>query len=463
MRCRVAVLSSIVLACAGVSAAAEPVDTIVRGGTVVTVDREFRLIDDGAVAVKAGRIVAVGPRAEIVEKFTATETIDAAGHAILPGLVNTHGHVPMTLFRGVADDLQLMQWLQKYIFPAEARVVDEAFVRCGTRLGCLEMLLGGTTTYCDMYYFESAIADETSRAGMRGVLGQTIIDFPAPDFKTWNAAIEGVRAFARQWKDHPLITPAIAPHSPYTVSTEHLNQARALADELGIPLKIHLAETRAEVDIVRKQHGASPVAYLERIGLLGGPTIAAHVVWPDDDDLPTLAKRGVGVAHCPQSNMKLASGVAPVPKLLAAGVAVGLGTDGAASNNDLDLWEEIDTAAKLHKLTSGDPTVLPAQQALELATIGGARALHMAEKIGSLEAGKHADLIVVRLDGPHQTPLYHLASHLVYATKAADVRHVMVEGRLLVRDRVAQTIDAGAVRAQAAEYRDRIRAAVDNR
>jgi len=437
--------------------AAERVDIIVRGGTVVTMDGSSRVIENGAVAIKAERIVAVGATAEIATKYTAARTINAAGKVVMPGLINTHTHVPMVLFRGIADDLVLMEWLQKYIFPAEAKNVDEQFVRWGTRLGCLEMIQGGTTTYVDMYYFEDAIADETERAGMRAVLGETLLDFPAPDNKTWDAGIAYTEKFAAKWKGHALITPAIAPHAPYTVSTDHLKQTHLLSERFGIPLVIHVAEDPAEVKIIKERYGASSVAYLDRIGLLDERVIAAHMVWPTSDDIGTLAKRGVGVAHCPQSNMKLAAGAAPVPQMLKAGVAVGLGTDGAASNNDLNLWEEMDTAAKLHKLTSKDPTVINAREALEMGTIRGARAIHQDKEIGSLEAGKRADLIVVDMDSSHQMPVYNVYSQLVYATKASDVETVIINGRIVMENRRVLTIDERSVRAKANEYRDRIR------
>jgi len=368
----------------------------------------------------------------------------------------------MVLFRGIADDLVLMEWLQKYIFPAEAKNVDEQFVRWGTKLGCLEMIQGGTTTYVDMYYFEDAVADETARAGMRAVLGQTLLDFPAPDNKTWDAGMSAVEKFAQKWKGNPLITPAIAPHAPYTVSTEHLKQAHSFSERTGLPLVIHIAEDQAEVKTIQERYGASSVAYLDRIGLLDERVIAAHVVWPTQEDVKTLASRRVGVAHCPQSNMKLAAGAAPVPQLLRAGVAVGLGTDGAASNNDLNMWEEIDTAAKLHKLVSKDPTVINAREALEMATIRGARAIHLDKQIGSLEAGKLADLILVDATSSHQTPLYNVYSQLAYATKASDVETVIINGRVVMRNRRVLTVDEPSVRARAIEYRDRIRKSLAN-
>jgi 5-methylthioadenosine/S-adenosylhomocysteine deaminase len=437
--------------------AAERVDLIIRGGTVVTMDGSSRVIDNGAVAIKQARIVAVGKSSEVSARYSGTRTIYAAGKIVMPGLINTHTHVPMVLFRGIADDLVLMEWLQKYIFPAEAKNVDEQFVRWGTKLGCLEMIRGGTTTYVDMYYFEDAIADETARAGMRAVLGETLIDFPAPDNKTWDAGMAYVEKFAKKWKGHALITPAIAPHAPYTVSTEHLKQAHAFSERTGLPLIIHIAEDQAEVKTIQERYSATSVAYLDRIGLLDQRVIAAHMVWPTEEDIRTIAGRKVGVAHCPQSNMKIAAGAAPVPQMLRAGVAVGLGTDGAASNNDLNLWEEIDTAAKLHKLISKDPTVITAREALEMATIRGARAIHLDKDIGSLEAGKLADLIIVDASSAHQTPSYDVYSKLAYSTKASDVETVIINGRVVMRNRRTLTVDESSVRAKAIEYRDRIR------
>jgi 5-methylthioadenosine/S-adenosylhomocysteine deaminase len=436
--------------------ASERVDTIIRGGTVVTMDNASHVFENGAVAIRGERIVAVGTSAEITRQYSALRVINAAGKVVMPGLINTHTHVPMVLFRGIADDLLLPEWLQKYIFPAEAKNVNEEFVRWGTRLGCLEMIRGGTTTYVDMYYFEDAIADETAKAGMRGVLGETVLDFPAPDNKTWDAAMSYAEKFAQKWKGHALIVPAIAPHAPYTVSTEHLKQTHAFSQRLGVPLVIHVAEDPSETKTIKERYNASSVAYLESLNLLDNRTIAAHMVWPTEEDIKTLAAREVGVAHCPQSNMKLAAGAAPVPQMLKAGVNVGLGTDGAASNNDLNLWEEIDTAAKLHKFVSKDPTTLNAKEALELATIRGARAIHLDKEIGSLEAGKRADLILVNMTAAHQTPLYNVYSHLVYATKASDVETVIINGKVVMLNRRVLTIDERMVRAKANWYQDRI-------
>ena len=437
--------------------APQSVDLIISGGTVVTMDAHGDLIDSGAIAISADRIIEIGPAAQIAARYHAKQIIDATGKVVMPGLINTHTHVPMVLFRGIADDLKLSEWLQNYIFPAEAKNVDEEFVRWGTRLGCLEMILGGTTTFVDMYYFEDAIAQETEKAGMRAVVGETVLDFPAPDNKTWDAAMAYANRFADKWKGNALITPAIAPHAPYTVSTEHLKAAHALSQQHAIPLVIHVAEDNSEVKTIQEKYGASSVAYLDRIGVLDDRVIAAHMVHPTAEDITTLANRSVGVAHCPQSNMKLAAGAAPVPAMLKAGVAVGLGTDGAASNNDLNMWEEMDTAAKLHKLISNDPTVLSARQALEMATIMGARAIHQDRNIGSLEAGKKADLIIVRMDAVHQIPVYNVYSQLVYATKDSDVDTVVINGRVVMRNRRVLTIDVPAVHAAATRYRDWIR------
>ena len=397
------------------------VDLLVVNGTLVTMDNDHRIIQDAAVAIAGGRIVAVGTSRDILRMYAAPERVDASGKLIIPGLINGHTHIPMTLFRGLADDLDLQDWLTKYIFPAEAKNVTEEFVRAGTRLGLAEMIRGGTTTYCDMYYFEDAIADETAKAGVRGVLGETVIDFPVADNKTNAEAMAYVEKFVQKWKGNELIVPAIAPHAPYTVSEEHLKAIRAFSDRTGAPIVTHISETKREVDDSLKAKGASPVDYLNRIGFLSNRVIAAHMVWPSDGEIEILKRLGVGVVHNPQSNMKLASGVAPVPKMMTAGVRVGLGTDGAASNNDLSMWEEMDTAAKLQKVFSGDPKLMSAEEAFELATIRGAQALHLEKEIGSIEKGKRADLVIVDRDALNQIPLYNIYSDLVYATKASDV------------------------------------------
>jgi len=434
----------------------ERVDLLVLGGTIVTMDSARQVIDDGGIAVRAGRIVAIGSRVQIEARYTSRQRVNATGKLITPGLINGHTHIPMVLFRGLADDLDLQEWLTKYIFPAEAKNVTEDFVRVGARLGLAEMIRGGTTTYCDMYYFEDAIAEETSKAGVRGVLGETVIDFPVADNKTNAEAMTYVEKFVSRWKGNDLIVPAIAPHAPYTVSEDHLKAVRAFSDRTGAAIVTHVSETKRELDDSIKAKGASPVAYLERIGFLSERVIAAHMVWPQGSDIEILKKRRVGVVHNPQSNMKLASGVAPVPKMMEEGVLLGLGTDGAASNNDLNMWEEMDTVAKLHKVFSGDPKVISAQQAFELATIRGAQALHLEKEIGSLEAGKRADLLLIERDSLNQIPLYNIYSDLVYATKASDVEGVIINGRVVMQNRRLLTLDEVSIKRDARTYRERI-------
>lgn len=438
------------------------VDLIASGGTVVTMDAARRVIENGAVAVQNGQIVAVGAASEIDQKYSSRQIIKADGKIIIPGLINAHTHIPMTLFRGIADDLDLQEWLTKFIFPAEAKNVDKAFVRAGTRLGLAEMIRGGTTAYCDMYYFEDAVADETAKAGVRGVLGETVIDFPAPDNKTFDEALRYSERFVNKWKNHSLIVPAVAPHAPYTVSTEHLGAVKKLSDRLNAPVIIHVAETQKEVEDISRQYGARPVEYLEKIGFLSDRVIAAHTIYINDAEIDTLKKFAVGAAHCPQSNMKLAAGVAPVPAMLKKDLRLGLGTDGAASNNDLSLWEEMDAAAKLHKVFAKDPKVVSAAEAFAMATIGGARALHLENITGSIETGKRADLVVVDFDALHQTPFYNVYSHLVYATKAEDVRHVIIDGRVVMRDRSLLTLDESAIKRDANLYRAKIIKSLSN-
>ena len=398
-------------------------------------------IEDGAVVVADGRIVWVGP-ARDAEAWRARAILDAQGGLIMPGLVNAHTHLPMSLFRGLADDLPLEQWLQQYIFPAEATHITPQSVSLGARLSLAEMLLGGTTTCCDGYFLAHSVAEAVESVGLRAVLGQGVIDFPAPGVPDPGQKIHTASEFASQWQGRsPLIQPSIFCHAPYTCSAETLRAAKQVAKKLGVHFQIHAAETQDEARQCRQTHGCSPVQYLNRLGLLDPGTLLVHAVWVDEDDIQLMAGSGVGVVHCPESNMKLASGIAPIPDMLACGIGVGLGTDGCASNNDLDLWSEMDMAAKLHKAHRLDPTVMGAATVLRMATIEGARAIGLEREIGSVEAGKQADLIVIDLNRPHLAPLYHCHSHLVYAVHAADVRHVMVSGRLLVRDRRLLTID----------------------
>lgn len=441
----------------GQAAARAKADLIIVGGTVVTMDKDRRVIENGGIAIRQDKLLAVGTRAEIERGYYAATVTNATGSVVIPGLINTHTHVPMTLFRGIADDMDLQEWLTKFIFPAEAKNVNEAFVRAGTRLGLAEMIRGGTTTFCDMYYFEDAIAEETKKAGMRGVLGETVLDFPAPDNKTFAEGLEYTERFIKRWQGDPLIVPAIAPHAPYTVSEDNLTQARAMSDRLRAPLVIHLAEANTETEFIQQKHeGMRPIEFMQKIAFFNDRTIAAHVIQANAAELDILKRYNVGIAHNPQSNMKLAAGVAPVPLMLQKGLSVGLGTDGPASNNDLSLWEEMDTAAKLHKLHLGDPKVLTAEQAFTMATIGGARALHLGDLIGSLEAGKRADIAIVDFSGLHQTPFFSVYSHLVYATKASDVSSVIINGRIVMQNRRLLTLNENAIKQEAITYRNKI-------
>lgn len=432
----------------------------IRGGTVVTMDREYRVIENGAVAIQNDLIAAVGTRSDLEPEFGDGKVIDASGTLVLPGMINGHAHAAMSLFRGIAEDYSLDDWLQKYIFPAEARNVTEDFVLWGTRLGVLEMLRGGVTTYADMYYYEDVVARVTKEAGMRAVLGETIVDFPAPDNKTTAAALAYTQSFIDRWKGDPLITPAVAPHSIYTVSTETLKACAELARRNGVPILIHVAEALFESVQSKTKHGASPVAYLERIGLLGPDVVAAHCVWVDAADVATLVRLGVGSVHNPSSNMKLASGVMPVVDMLAAGAPVGLATDSAASNNNQDLFQEMNIAAKLQKVSRMDPRALNARQTVELATIGGARALHMDKKIGSVEAGKQADLVLIGTGATHSTPMYNVYSQLVYALNAHDVRTVVIAGKIVMEDRVMNTMNKPEILAKAHEYQRKVAASL---
>jgi 5-methylthioadenosine/S-adenosylhomocysteine deaminase len=438
------------------AAAPTAVDLIVQNGTVVTVDGNRRVIADGAVAIADGRIVAVGPRAEVRAGHTARETLDAGGGIVLPGLVNAHTHAPMVLFRGVADDLRLMDWLQSYIFPAEKKNVTAAFVKAGTRLAALEMIRSGTTTFVDMYYFEDQVAEACEEAGMRCVAGETLIEFPAPDHATIAQALAYTERFLARWAGHARVSAAVAPHSTYLASPDTLRAARVLADRYRAPLLIHLSESSDEQRQVQERYGKSPTRHLEDLRFLRRGVLGAHGIYLTPEDRALLREAGAGVAHCPQSNMKLSSGAAPVGDMLRESVRLGLGTDGAASNNDLDMFEEMLSAALLAKHATGDPTTLPAPAALEMATLGGARALGRESELGSLEPGKRADLIVVGTAEPRLHPLYDPVSHLVYAAKGADVQHVVVEGRVIMRGRRVLTLDQAAVVAEA----DRLGAAV---
>jgi len=433
-------------------------DLIISGGIIVTMDPSRTIYPDGSVAIRGDSILVVGPRAQIDSEFTAKQVIDAHGALVLPGFINGHTHAPMTLFRGLHDDVTLNDWLYKYIFPAEAKNVNEEFVRWGARLAAAEQIRAGVTTFADMYYFEDAIAEETKAAGMRGILGETFIDFPAPDNKSEAQVLEYTEKFLKRWQGDSLIQAAPAPHSIYTCSRKTLEDAAALARKYHAPILIHVAEMKKEWDDSQKQNGMSPVAYLDKIGVLGPDVIAAHCIYVDQTDRKTLAERGTGCVHNPSSNMMLASGVSPVPDMRAAGVAVGLGTDGpAGSNNDLDLMEEMDLAAKLAKITKMDPLALGAKDVVAMATIEGARAIHMEKQIGSLETGKKADLVLISLNEPNAVPMYEVYAQLAYALKGSGVETVVIGGKVVMRDHKLLTLDEPKILEKAREYGESVK------
>jgi 5-methylthioadenosine/S-adenosylhomocysteine deaminase len=436
------------------------VSLILSGGTIVTMDAARRVIPAGAIAIRGDQIVALGPAEEIARAYTADESIDVRGQIVLPGLINTHTHAPMVMFRGLADDLALMDWLNKYIFPAEAKTVSPEFVRVGTRLAALEMIESGTTTFADMYYFEDDIAEATREAGLRAVLGQSVIRFPVADAKTPEEGLARAETFIKKWQGHALITPAVAPHAAYTLEAQSLKAARELANRYNVPALIHLAETQDEMKMLQEAQGSSPTQYLESLGFWQGRSLAAHAVYLDDKDLATLVSRGAGLAHNPGSNMKLASGIAAVEKWIAKGARGGLGTDGAASSNDLDMFQAMRLAALLHKVGTGDPQVTSAPQVLEMATRGGAAALGLEDRIGSLEPGKQADVITVATDRARQTPIFDPISHLVYVAHGDDVTTTIVAGRVLMRQRQVRSLNAGDVLRDARAMAERVKRAV---
>src|SRR5438309_8686738 len=426
-------------------------DTLLINATLLTLDRSFTIHRSGAVAIAGDSIAAVGPGAET---YAAADTIDCGGRVVMPGLVNAHTHVPMTLLRGLADDLRLDVWLMGYMMPVEREFVSPDFVRLGTRLGCAEMIRSGVTCFADMYYFEEAIAEATAEAGMRALCGQTVLRFPTPDATSYEESLARARDFIERWRGHPLIVPAPAPHAPYTCTSEILRACAELAVEFDVPLHIHLAETALEVESSRREHGMPVVPWVKKHGLFEAKVLAAHCVHVDEGEIRALKNFNAGVAHNPTSNLKLGAGIAPVARMLELGVDVGIGTDGAASNNDLDMFEEMRLAALLAKGAGGDPTALPARDALAMATRIGARAMHVGDITGSLEPGKRADLIVVDLEQTHNVPRFSrdpaaVYSQLVYASKSTDVVDVMCNGRWLMRDRALLTLDERELRAAA--------------
>jgi 5-methylthioadenosine/S-adenosylhomocysteine deaminase len=439
----------------------DQVDLIVIGQSVVTMDAKDTIIEDGAVAIRDGVIVAVGKRAEITANYSADKTIAGEQRVLLPGLINGHSHAAMTLLRGVADDLALMEWLNNYIFPAEVEFVDAEFVRIGTELACWEMIRGGTTMFVDMYYYGDVVADVVDRCGMRAMVSATVIDQRSPDAEGAIDAIRKGSEFIQRWKGkNSRITPIFGPHANYTLNAEQLRATREAAIELDVPISIHMAESPFELQYSKDTFGMTSIEMLESIGFFDGPTIAAHVVWPTAVEIPILAARQVGVIHNPTSNMKIASGIAPVTEMLEAGVHVGIGTDGAASNNDLDLWEEMRLAAFLQKVEQMNPEVLPASTVLRMATSGGATAIGLGREIGSLEVGKRADLIQVGFDDVHHIPTFDVVSHLVYVSDEQDVETVIVDGKILMQDRKMLTLDTGKIALEARALAAKIQASL---
>ncbi len=439
----------------------ETADLIITGGRVLTMDDKGTRFDDGAVAVSGDAIVAVGPRSEIEAAYSGLETIDARDCIVMPGLVNGHTHAAMTCFRGMADDLKLEDWLNHYIFPAEAKNVDKELAYWGTTLACAEMIKSGTTSFCDMYIFEDETAVAAKAAGMRCLLGEALFDFPSPNFKTPAEGLSYTRKLIRKWADDPLVRIVVEPHALYTCSPGLLLDARSLAEEYNVPLALHFLETKFERETLTQKLGMNPTSFLKETGLLNERLIAFHCVCLTEEDIRTFADHGVSVVHNPESNMKLASGVAPVPDMIAGGVRVGLGTDGCASNNNLDLFQEMDSAAKIHKVNRLDPTTMDAGTVVKMATSEGAKALGLSGIAGALEEGRKADMILIDLKKPHLTPIYNEYSHLVYAVRGDDVKTVIINGRTVMKDRKLLTIDEDEAMDRVSQIAVRIRKSLD--
>ncbi|MBE9580131.1 MAG: amidohydrolase [Proteobacteria bacterium] len=420
------------------------IDMMIKNGKVLTMAPDNAVIERGAVAVSGDRIVEIGPEDVLDSQYQASKVIDACGGIIMPGLINVHTHAAMTCFRGLADDLPLMSWLEEHIFPAEAKLTPDIVYK-GTLLACAEMILSGTTTFCDMYLYEDAVARAVKRAGMRAVVGEVLYDFPSPNYGPIEEGFKYTEALIDKWRDDPLIAIAVEPHSPYLCSPDLLRQAKAIADRNGALMVIHVSESEQEVAQVRGKYDKTPVEHLAETGILSPNLVADHCVALTQKDISLLKDFDVKVAHNPESNMKLASGIAPVPELLANGIIVGIGTDGCASNNNLDLFQEMDTVAKLHKVHTSDPTVMDARTVVRMATIDGARVLGLEDHIGSLEPGKKADIIIIDTRRPHLVPMYNVYSHLVYAVSGHDVVTSIVNGQVLMENRVLATLDVDNV------------------
>ena len=449
---------------ARVAADPDAIDLIIEGDYVVTMDDDGNVIADGAVAIDGGLIIAMGSADEINAQYTANGHLPGDNRIVMPGLINGHSHAAMTLLRGVADDLALLDWLVNYLFPAEVEFVDAEFVRIGTELACWEMIRGGTTTFVDMYYYPEIVAQVVESCGLRAFVSATVIDQRSPDAENAADSLKKGMAFVDNWKGrNDRIMPIFGPHANYTLNVEQLVATRAAADDAGIPISIHMSESPYELEYSKQNYGMTSIELFESIGFLDGPTIGAHVVWPTEAEIGILAERKVGVIHNPTSNMKIASGISPVTDMLNAGVLVGLGTDGAASNNDLDMWEEMRLAALLQKVDKMDPEVLSASTVLRMATSGGAEAVGLGDKIGMLSVGMRADVIQVSFDDVHFVPTYDVISHLVYVADEQDVASVVVDGKLLMRDGEFLTINTKRVAKEATEIAARIQAALAER
>ena len=442
----------------------QTVDLIIKGDHVVTMDAAGSLYTDAAVVVDEGLIIAIGPASEILTTFQSDQLLEGGNRIVMPGLINGHSHAAMTLLRGIAEDMALLEWLTKYIFPAELEFVDAEFVRIGTELACWEMIRGGTTTFVDMYYYPDVIAEVVESCGMRALIAATVIERPSPGAANAADSINIGNAFIKHWKGKSSrITPVFGPHANYTLNVEQLIAVREAAKEAGVGITIHMSESRYEVDYSEEHYGKSSIELFESIGLLDLPVIGAHVVWPTNAEIPILAERKVGVIHNPTSNMKTAAGISPVTRMLEAGVRVGLGTDGAASNNDLDMWEEMRLAAFLQKVDRMNPEVMPANTVLTMATRGGAEAIGLGNSIGSLEVGKRADIIQVSFDDVHFIPTYNVRAHLVYVADEQDVSSVVVDGKVLMKDKEILTIDTDRVTREATALARRIQIEMQSR
>ena len=421
-------------------------DLVIKNGTVLTMDGQNRVLEKGFVGVSENLITHVG--SENSQAYQCDQIIDAEGGLILPGLINGHTHAAMSLFKGLADDLPLMEWLNRYIFPIEQKM-DGDFIHTGAKLACAEMILSGTTTFCDMYLFEDQVAQAAFESGMRCIAGEVLYDFPSPNYGDLESGFAYTQWLIEKWKDNPLVSIAVEPHALFTCNPELLIRANEMAKTHDVPLILHLAETLAELETIKERYGKKPVSHLADLGILGPHLIADHGVHLDEEEMDQMAAYGVSVIHNPESNMKLGSGIAPIPRMLELGMMVGIGTDGCASNNNMDLFTEMDMAAKLHKVQTMDPTVMDALTVLKMATIEGAKALGMSDEIGSIETGKMADIIVVDTHKPHLTPMYNPFSHLVYAARGQDVSHSIIHGRLVMENRKLMTMDLGEVMGRA--------------